>query len=102
MLFPEETFKAIPKMSQEEAGDILDNWLKDAARSLTSQQQNETKLPLTIRKLIHSLFDRLERIHGKMLVSHALAYISGSKNGLTQSELEDLISLDDDILNDVY
>ena len=134
MHFPEEAFKAIPKMSKEEAGDILDNWLDDAARSLTSQQhqsvlhafnkcplplylklafdeacrwksytpENETKLPLTIREILHSLFDHLERIHGKMLVSHALAYISASKNGLTQSELEDLLSLDDDVLNDVY
>ena len=134
MHFPDETFKAIPKMSKEEAGDILDNWLKDAQRSLTSQQrqnvlntfnkcplplflklafdeacrwksytpESETKLPSTIREIIHSLFDRLERIHGKMLVSHALAYISGSKNGLTESELEDLLSLDDDVLNDVY
>jgi WD40 repeat protein len=134
MHFPEETFKAIPKMSKEEAGSILDNWLRDAKRSLTSQQrqnvlnafnkcplplflklafdeacrwksytpENETNVPSTIREIIHSLFDRLERIHGKMLVSHALAYISGSKNGLTESELEDLLSLDDDVLNDVY
>ena len=134
MHFSEETFKAIPKMSKEEAGDILDNWLRDAQRCLTSQQrqnvlntfnkcplplflklafdeacrwksytpESETKLPSTIREIIHSLFDRLERIHGKMLVSHSLAYISGSKNGLTESELEDLLSLDDDVLNDVY
>ena len=134
MHFPDESFKAIPKMSKEEAGGILDNWLRDAKRSLTSQQrqrvldtfnkcplplflklafdeacrwksytpEKETGLPSTIREIIHSLFDRLERIHGKMLVSHALAYISASKNGLTESELEDLLSLDDDVLNDVY
>ena len=134
MHFPDESFKAIPKMSEDEAGGILDNWLRDAKRSLTPQQRqyvlnmfnkcplplflklafdeacrwksytphNETDLPSTIREIIHSLFDRLERIHGKMLVSHALAYISASKNGLTESELEDLLSLDDDVLNDVY
>lgn len=134
MHFPEESFKAIPKMSKEEAGDILDNWLRSAKRSLTSHQrqnvlntfnkcplplflklafdeacrwnsytpENETEIPSTIREIIHSLFDRLERIHGKVLVSHALAYISGSKNGLTESELEDLLSLDDNVLNDVY
>ncbi|XP_028397582.1 NACHT domain- and WD repeat-containing protein 1-like [Dendronephthya gigantea] len=134
MHFPANVFKGVPKMNKEEAGGILDKWLGDAKRSLTSQQrqtvldtfnkcplplflklsfdeacrwksytpEGETKLPSTIREIIHSLFDRLERIHGKMLVSHALAYISASKNGLTESELEDLLSLDDDVLNDVY
>lgn len=134
MHFPPNAFQGIPKMNKEEAGGILDKWLDDAKRSLTSQQrqivlntfnkcplplflklafdeacrwksytpESETNLPSTIREIIHSLFDRLERIHGKMLVSHALAYISASKNGLTESELEDLLSLDDDVLNDVY
>ena len=35
--------------------------------------------------------------HGKLLVSHALAYITASKSGLSESELEDLISLDDKV-----
>ena len=122
-------------MSKEEAGGILDKWLHDAKRSLTSQQRqvvldsfNKCPLPLflklafdeacrwksftpdketmhlpsTIREMINSLFDRLERLHGKLLISRSLAYISSSKNGLTQSELEDLLSLDDEVLNDVY
>lgn len=39
---------------------------------------------------------------GKILVSHALGYISASKSGLKQPELEDLLSLDDIVFNDVY
>lgn len=39
---------------------------------------------------------------GKILVSHALGYISASKSGLKEPELEDLLSLDDIVLNDVY
>ena len=39
---------------------------------------------------------------GKILVSHALGYISASKSDLTEPELEDLLSLDDIVLNDVY
>lgn len=40
--------------------------------------------------------------HGRILVFHALAYITASKSGLSESELEDLISLDDKVLDDVY
>ena len=56
----------------------------------------------TVREIIDGLFERLERRHGKLLVSHALAYVTASKNGLTGPELEDLLSLDDEVLNDVY
>lgn len=33
---------------------------------------------------------------------HALAYITAAKSGLSETELEDLISLDDRVLDDVY
>lgn len=39
---------------------------------------------------------------GKILVSHAFGYISASKSGLKEPELEDLLSLDDIVFNDVY
>ena len=39
---------------------------------------------------------------GKFLVSHALSYISASKSDLTEPHLEDLLSLNDIVLNDVY
>lgn len=56
----------------------------------------------TVKEIISALFDRLERLHGKILVSHALGYITASKTGVTEPELEDLLSLDDTVLNDVY
>ena len=33
--------------------------------------------------------------HGRLIVFHALAYVTASKSGLSESEMEDLISLDD-------
>lgn len=51
---------------------------------------------------IMMLFERIEKQHGRLLVFHALAYITASKSGLSESELEDLISLDDKVLDDVY
>ena len=41
------------------------------------------------------LFERVENKHGWMLVSHALSYITASKNGVSEPEIEDFISLDD-------
>ena len=63
---------------------------------------SETRVELTVKEIISALFNRLERLHGKILVSHSLGYITASKSGLTEPELEDLLSLDDTVLNDVY
>ncbi|EDV28766.1 uncharacterized protein TRIADDRAFT_19428, partial [Trichoplax adhaerens] len=59
-------------------------------------------LPVTIPTVISLLFDKLERQHGKMLVSRALSYITASPSGVAESELEDLLSCDDVVLQDVY
>ncbi|XP_076319840.1 NACHT and WD repeat domain-containing protein 2 isoform X1 [Tachypleus tridentatus] len=62
----------------------------------------ETTLASTVMDSIMKLLDRIEMQHGKTLVFHALAYITASKSGLSESELEDLISLDDKVLDDIY
>ena len=38
--------------------------------------------------------------HGKVLVSHAFSYVTVSKEGLTESELEDILSLDEQVCAD--
>ena len=35
-------------------------------------------------------------------MSHALAYVTAARSGVSESELEDLISLDDKVLDDIY
>ena len=35
-------------------------------------------------------------------MSHALSYLTASRNGLSDAELEDVLSLDDTVLNDVF
>lgn len=62
----------------------------------------DTHLTCTVMDSIMMLFERIEKQHGKILVFHALAYITAAKSGLSESELEDLISLDDKVLDDVY
>ena len=59
-------------------------------------------LKSTIKDSINATFEQLERLHGFHLVSHGLAYITAAKNGLSDAELDDILSLDDDVLNDVY
>jgi len=46
---------------------------------------------------IRQLLERTELQHGRLLVSHAFAYITVSKQGLTESELEDVLSLDEQV-----
>ena len=74
----------------------------EALRWKSYTPDSDIHLEQNVREIIDNLLERLERRHGKILVSHALAYITASKNGLTEPELEDLLSLDDEVLNDVY
>jgi hypothetical protein len=69
-------------------------------RSFTKPQ--DTHLASNVMDSIFLLFERVEKQHGRLLVFHGLAYITASKSGLSESELEDLISLDDKVLDDVY
>lgn len=70
-------------------------------RSYT-KDPSELALKYTLQESIKSLFERLEGKHGVLLVRHSLSYLTASQSGLSEVELEDLLSLDDDVLNDVY
>ncbi|KAG1670315.1 NACHT and WD repeat domain-containing protein 2 [Nymphon striatum] len=74
----------------------------DICRWKSYSKPNETTLGSTIMDSIMRLFDRIEVAHGKILVTHAISYITAARNGASESELEDLISLDDRVLEDVY
>jgi hypothetical protein len=55
-----------------------------------------------VRDLITDLFDRLVSAHGEQLVRAALAYITLTKNGVSETELNHVLSLEDGVLADVY
>lgn len=59
-------------------------------------------LPTSLRALIEVMIARLVRVHGRRLVEHACMYITLARDGLSFAELEHLLSLDDDVLNDVF
>ena len=51
---------------------------------------------------LQMVYDRLEKQHGAVLVERALSYIYTSREGLVWQELYDLLSCDDDVLDEVY
>ena len=55
------------------------------------------KVYISVAECITSIFKKLEQKHGKILVQRALGYLSLSKNGLSETEMEDLLSLDDHV-----
>ncbi|XP_062599748.1 NACHT domain- and WD repeat-containing protein 1-like, partial [Saccostrea cucullata] len=62
----------------------------------------ECRLQDTIRGCIDKLFEKMETKHGYVFVSRTLGYITAAKHGVSEFELEDILSCDDDVLNDVY
>ncbi len=74
----------------------------EICRWRSTHKLQATTLAHTIHDSIMKLFDRIENQHGKILVSHALGLLTASKSGLSEAELEDLLSLDEKVLNDVY
>ncbi|KAL3864387.1 hypothetical protein ACJMK2_006074 [Sinanodonta woodiana] len=74
----------------------------EALRWKSFTKNEELVLQSSIRDSINALFQRLEILHGKLFVSRALGYLTIARMGITESELEDVLSCDDDVLDDVY
>ncbi|CAF1097569.1 unnamed protein product, partial [Brachionus calyciflorus] len=62
----------------------------------------EFKNCLNIDKCIVYIFKHLEKIHDKMLFSRTVIYMTMFRNGISENEIEDILSLDDDLLYDIF
>ena len=62
----------------------------------------ELTLASSVEDLVITFLEQLEVRHGQKLVSHALAIITAARNGVSESELEDILSCNDEVLDDVY
>jgi NACHT domain- and WD repeat-containing protein len=51
---------------------------------------------------VYIILDRLENKHGNTLVARALRVITAARYGISARNLEDIISCDDDVLNETY
>ncbi|KAM4627527.1 NACHT and WD repeat domain-containing protein 2 [Polymixia lowei] len=58
----------------------------------------ESSLPDGVHSSISAMLDQLEQKHGSSLVSHSLSYVTLSRTGLTEAELTDLLTSDDEVL----
>ena len=75
--------------------------LADKARTLASVDSVDD-IPLDIKAAINHFFDKLENRYGTTLVARSLGYLVESVTGLSDCEMDDLLSLDDVVLNSVY
>jgi len=60
-----------------------------------------TRLNKDTPEMIRSLLSKLERYHGYKLVSRAFAYIAATRFGLSEDELVDVLSFDEEVMKDV-
>lgn len=51
--------------------------------------------------IIAAVLQRLEHYHGHTFVTHCFGYLAASKSGLTEQELLDVLSMDEEVLNEV-
>nr|XP_027211056.1 LOW QUALITY PROTEIN: uncharacterized protein LOC113804390 [Penaeus vannamei] len=64
----------------------------------------ETQLPLqpNLMGLINAVFDELEAAYGQVEVSHTLGYLTAAKHGLSDSEMIDILSCDEAVLEKIF
>jgi hypothetical protein len=51
---------------------------------------------------IKYIFEKLENIHGRIVFSRCMFYLTLFNDGISENELEDILSIDDDVLSDVF
>jgi WD40 repeat protein len=68
----------------------------------SSDDMSQLTLAPTVRGIISQLLDSVEVIYGKNLVRTALALITYSVDGISDNEMEDLLSLDETVLIEVF
>jgi WD40 repeat protein len=82
----------------------------DEARGWTSYEgppcgaRSGEGLSRDVDGIIGDMFDRLEKEsnHGRVLTAKSLGYLAAAKNGLTEDELLNVLSADDDVMRDFY
>ncbi|XP_072244931.1 NACHT domain- and WD repeat-containing protein 1 [Leuresthes tenuis] len=125
-------FFEVERLSPDEGERITESYLRASQRTLTGEQKGavlqsfqltgcplhlklilsaakrwrsftpRTELGASTQEVMSQLLLRLEEKHGKELVGGALGYIALAREGLLEAELRDVMSLDDDVIREVY
>ncbi|MBN3275139.1 NWD1 protein, partial [Polyodon spathula] len=110
---------AVGQLSLQQGEQVIHTYMAAAGRSLTPAQHSlilssfnqqwtsytpvpELQGATSTKEAVSQLYERLEKQHGKVLVTHALGFIVSSRSGLTEAELRDILSVDDEVLADIY
>jgi WD40 repeat protein len=103
-LQPKQREEILNNINREDNGNPL--YLKlafEEARGWRSYTEEEkTRLSRDVPGVIRDLFARLssDLNHGKMMVSCSLGYLAAAKNGLSEDELLDVLSSDEEFFQD--
>ena len=76
--------------------DIISKWT-----SYTEIKEDFLRC-FSIDDCVEYIFETMEQDFGKLLVSRCLFYLSSSESGISSVELEDVLSLDDELLFEVF
>uniref|UniRef100_A0A667Y128 NACHT and WD repeat domain containing 1 n=1 Tax=Myripristis murdjan TaxID=586833 RepID=A0A667Y128_9TELE len=101
-LTPEQS-NAVLRSFQQTGSPLHLKLILAAAKRWTSfTPLTELCLGTDPQEMMSLLFLSLEEKHGKKLVGAALGYIALAREGLLEAELRDVLSLDDDVIGEVY
>jgi WD40 repeat protein/signal recognition particle GTPase len=94
--------EVLSKFNQDENGRPL--YLKLAFEEACRWRSYDENIEISpgIPGIIRDRFKRLslDVNHGNIMLSHALGYLAAAKSGLTEDELLDILSLDEEVLED--
>ncbi|XP_053539257.1 NACHT domain- and WD repeat-containing protein 1 [Ictalurus punctatus] len=101
-LLPEQTH-AITGNFQKSGSLLHLKLMVDMAKQWSSYtSMSDIHLGSSVQEVISLFLQTLEKKHGEKLVRHALGYITLSRRGLSEAELRDVLSVDNDVLAEVY
>jgi len=66
------------------------------------EEVSREPISVSIEHHVEKLFNKLELRHGELFVQRVLGYLTSVKSGLSESELEDILSLDEDVLDTAF
>ena len=76
--------------------------MRKVASWTSSDKPEDNLLPGGVTKLISQIYDDIEREYGSVLTRTALGLITFAKDGVSDMEMEDMLSMDEGVLNFVF
>eukprot|EP00042_Codosiga_hollandica_P054479 m.738596 g.738596 ORF g.738596 m.738596 type:complete len:1817 (-) comp58907_c0_seq2:70-5520(-) len=73
-----------------------------ASRWSSATSSTETKVASNLSGVVKQWLSQLEEVHGKTVVSHAVQYLTACADGVADTELHEIFSLDDDLLDEMF